>query len=119
MRRHGRGCDIDFVAVKCLVAVQGVGRGKKRKQQALESDQDSPHSWQERGEGSKVIAEAGMILRDPSALHLLIKQVHLVLRFKAATPLSALQNTDLHTSNRVLWCAADGSAYLHCVVNGS
>ena len=57
--------------------MQAPGRGKKRKQQALESEVDSPHSWQERGESSKVIAEAGMILRDPSALHLLIKQVSL------------------------------------------
>lgn len=102
MRTYGGGCDINFAAAKCLVAVQSSGRGKKRKQQALESDQDSPHSWQERGEGSKVIAEAGMILRDPSALHLLIKQVQLLLWFKTASPSSTLQSTDLYMSKRVL-----------------
>lgn len=56
------------------ICMQAAGRGRKRKQQAVETH-DSPASWQERGEGSKVLAEAGMILRDPSALHLLIKQV--------------------------------------------
>lgn len=66
-----------IVACVCIAHVQAAGRGKKRKQQAPESEVDSPHSWQERGESSKVIAEAGMILRDPSALHLLIKQVSL------------------------------------------
>ena len=55
----------------------------------MESEADSPHSWQERGEGSKVIAEAGMIMRDPTALHLIILQVDFC-HIPTKTDLSAL-----------------------------
>ncbi|KAL3145434.1 hypothetical protein ABBQ38_001680 [Trebouxia sp. C0009 RCD-2024] len=54
------------------------GRGRKRKHQAAgsaggESPMYGSGAWRE--ESGKVLAEAGMILRDPSALHLIIQQV--------------------------------------------
>ena len=60
------------------VHVQDAGRGRKRKHQAAgsaggESPMYGSGAWRE--ESGKVIAEAGMILRDPSALHLIIQQV--------------------------------------------
>ncbi len=57
--------------------LQDTGRGKKRKHLSGGSEGESPlysgGDW--RDDHGKVIAEAGMILRDPSALHLIIKQV--------------------------------------------
>ena len=59
------------------VVLQDTGRGKKRKHLSGGSEGESPlysgGDW--RDDHGKVIAEAGMILRDPSALHLIIKQV--------------------------------------------
>lgn len=59
------------------VLLQDTGRGKKRKHLSGGSEGESPlysgGDW--RDDHGKVIAEAGMILRDPSALHLIIKQV--------------------------------------------
>ena len=53
--------------------LQDTGRGKKRKHMSGGSVDGSPlYSGDDHG---KVVAEAGMILRDPSALHLIIKQV--------------------------------------------
>lgn len=57
-----------------LVGLQDTGRGKKRKHlSGAESPMYSEGDW--RDDSGKVVAEAGMILRDPSALHLIIKQV--------------------------------------------
>ena len=57
--------------------LQDSGRGKKRKYQSGVSGGESPAygsgGWRE--DSSKIIAEAGMILRDPSTLHLIIQQV--------------------------------------------
>ena len=57
--------------------LQDTGRGKKRKHMSGGSVDGSPlysgGDW--RDDHGKVVAEAGMILRDPSALHLIIKQV--------------------------------------------
>ena len=57
--------------------MQDSDRGKKRKFPVVEAGGESPlysgGAWRE-GSG-KVVAEAGMILRDPSALHLIIQQV--------------------------------------------
>ena len=58
--------------------LQDAGRGRKRKHQAVgsaggESPLYGSGGWRE--DSGKVIAEAGMILRDPSALHLVIQQV--------------------------------------------
>ena len=67
--------------------LQDAGRGRKRKHQAVGSaGGESPiygsGGWRE--DSGKVIAEAGMILRDPSALHLAIQQVtQLLLRLQA------------------------------------
>lgn len=56
---------------------QNTGRAKKRKYLSGGSEGESPlyseGDWHD--DYGKVIAEAGMILRDPSALHLIIKQV--------------------------------------------
>lgn len=57
-----------------LVGLQDTGRVKKRKHlSGGESPMYSEGDW--RDDSGKVVAEAGMILRDPSALHLIIKQV--------------------------------------------
>ena len=66
-----------FQTVMDLVVLQDTGRGKKRKHLSGEAGGESPMygegDW--RDDSGKVVAEAGMILRDPSALHLIIKQV--------------------------------------------
>ena len=57
--------------------MQDAGRGRKRKYVSGLSEGGSPAygsgGWRE--DSGKVIAEAGMIVRDPSALHLIIQQV--------------------------------------------
>ena len=60
--------------------LQDTGRGKKRKQGPGEGSPmySGGEGW---GHSSgKNIAEAGMILRDPSALHIIIKQAGILLR---------------------------------------
>ena len=80
--------------------LQDAGRGRKRKYQAAgsaggESPMYGSGAWRE--DSGKVIAEAGMILRDPSALHLIIQQV-------TTPPLAASADYHCGVKPHAVWC---------------